>query len=681
MHIGIQFQAPEGFLQFRKGEVYHFLKNDYLRNRVHAVKFEHSMHGSSQVRAHLITVEGNKFEEAADKGLVTVCTKQSKLPPWLSQYEDQGLILSGLDNTRANPVELHASRVGNRLLAFSWMLDEVDEVLSAEDPALEINRRARMCTPKQNESRFRLWLLTYLCFGRDEWVLMPPFKNIGQWDRYRIKGKKFGRPSRANGSGFGHGMTAEISKKCTDGYYKFAELGVTMTKIFREVLREFFGCKTRTAKSGMEEFYHPKGDPFPSYYQFRYQVIKDIGVYQVQKTRYGEVRHRSRLAPVEGSFSEAVANLMEKVEADGYYTNDRPKGYVEGSSLPKLCCVVCRDVLSGELLGIGFSFGKERSTAYRGMLFCMAVPKVFFCALFGIKIEEYEWACQGLSGHLILDRGPGAKPDLIKVIEMRLPIREITPSWSGQSKAGVESSHERETQTEGQPSYRQSDLTPVQMARREILRVVRYNHVADMSGRFQPDGEMAFLPPTPAALWDFYNKRFRNDAQMISIEEAVRTFLTPVKLDLRKDGIWLDEQRYSSQELKESGALAKLARSPETVRAIDGYMLDMCVRHIWIELDGRLLMLDAMLRHRDDEEKLFLSRIECQQFSEARRKVESEFRQHQHAATAKYEQRFEECTGKKWHAGRRIPGKPKRNATARQEEREARHSKSSRQSA
>lgn len=681
MHIGIQFQAPEGFLQFRKGEVYHFLKNDYLRNRVHAVKFEHSMHGSSQVRAHLITVDGNKFEEAADKGLVTACKNQSKLPPWLRQYEDQGLILSGLDNTRANPVELHASRVANRLLTFSWMLDEVDEILSAEDPALEINRRARMCTPKQNESRFRLWLLTYLSFGRNEWVLMPPFRNIGRWDRYRVNGKKFGRPSKAKGAKCGHGMTAEISEKCINGYYKFAGLGITMKQVYRDVQREVFGCKTRAAGSGMEQFYHPKGEPFPSYYQFRYQVIKDIGIDQVQKTLYGEVRHRSRLAPVEGPFSEAVANLMEKVEADGYYTNDRPKGYIEGSSLPPLCCVVGRDVLSGALLGIGFSFGKESATAYRGMLFCMSVPKDFFCALFGIKLEIGEWSCLGLPGYLILDRGPGAKRDLIKIIEKRLPIREITPSWSPQSKANIESSHEREIQTEGQPSFKQSDLTPVQMARREILRVVRYNHVADMSGRFQPDGEMAFLPPTAAALWDFYSKRFRNDAHTISIEEAVRTFLTPVKLNLKKDGVWLDEQRYSSKELKESGALAKLARSPETVRAIDGYMLDMCVRHIWIELDGRLLMLDAMLRHRDDEEKLFLSRMECQQFSEARRKVKSEFREHQHAATAKFEQRFEECTGKKWHAGRRVTGRPRKNAVARQEEKEARHSKSSRQSA
>lgn len=671
MHIGIQFHAPEGFLQFRKGETYHFLKNDFSRNRVHAVRFQYA-EGSSQIKADLITVDGDKFEEAADKGIIEVSKKQSKLPPWLIEYEERGLNLSGLDNSRTHPVKLHASRVEDRLLAFSWMLGEVDEILSAEDPVLEINRRARMRTPKQNESRFRLWLLTYLCFGHNEWVLMPPFRNIGRWDRYRFKGKKFGRPSIAHGAGYGHGMTAETSEKCIKGYYQIAKLGVPMTRVYRKVLKKVFGCKTRTARSGMEQFYHPKGEPFPSYYQFRYQVIKDIGIDQVQRTLYGEVRHRNRLAQSEGPFSEAVANLMEKVEADGYYTNDRPKGYVEGSSLPSLSCVIGRDILSGALLGIGFSFGKERSTAYRGMLFSMAVPKDFFCALFGIKLKEGEWACQGLPGHLILDRGPGAKRDLIKDIELRMPIREITPSWYAQSKANVESSHEREVQIEGQPSYKQSDLTPVQMARREILRVVKFNHVADMSGRFQPDGEMAFLPPTAAALWDFYSKRFRNDAHLIGIEDAVRAFLTPVKLDLKKDGVWQDEQRYSSRELKECGALAKLARSPETVIAVDGYILDMCVRHIWVELDGRLLLLDAMLRHRDDEERLFLSRTECQQFSEARRKVESEFREHQQAAASKFEERFEECTGKKWHAGRRTSGKPKRNAVARQEEKEAR---------
>lgn len=678
MHIGIQFHAPQGFLQFKQGEIYHFLKNDRARNKVHAVYFQHAANGESMPKVHLITVEGHRFEEAAYKGAIQVSKMQSRLPPWLREYEDAGLDLATLDNARSNPVRLHASRVADRLLTFSWVIEEVDVILSAENPMLEINRRARQCIPRQNESRFRLWLLTYLCFGRNQWVLMPPFNNIGRWDRYRFKGKKYGRPSIANGSGYGHAMTRDMAEKCISGYYKHSGLGISMRRVYREVMNREFECRTAKFKSGMEHFIQPRGEPFPSYNQFRYQVLKDVGVNEVQLTLYGEVRHRSRLAPSEGSFAESVANLMEKVEADGYYTIERPKGYVEGSSLPPLCCVTSRDVLSGALLGIGFSFGKERATAYRMMLFCMAVPKDFFCALFNIALKKDAWKCQGLPGHLIPDRGPGAKRDLIKDIEKRMPIREMTPSWSAQSKASEESSHAREIKIEGQPTYIQSDLTPVQMARREIIRVVQNNNAADASGRFQPDGDMAFLPPTAAALWDYYDQRFRNDAQQISIEDAVRTFLTPTEFELKKDGVWLDEQCYTSAELKESGALAKLARSPKTVTKIHGYMLDMCVRHVWVEIDGRLLMLNARQRHRDDEEKLYLSYLEMQQWSEARRKVESEFREHQHAAAMKYEQLFEESTGKKWYAGRRISGKPKKNAMARQEERDARQQTSAR---
>ncbi len=681
MHIGVQFHAPQGFQQFRQGEVYHFLKNDLKKNKVHTVFFEYNDKSNSGPMAHLITVEGDEFELASASGAIQLSKKQSILPPWLREYEDEGFDLAILDNSRSKPIKLHAARTTDRLLQITGALGEIDEILSADNPVLEINRRARRCKPKQNETRFRLWLLTYLCFGRNQWALTPAYNNVGRWDRHRFKGKKYGRPNHAHGPGYGHAMTPELGEKCLLGYYKYAGLGITMRRIYREAMNAVFKCKTRANQAGQEHFYHPRGEAFPSYYQFRYRILKDLGIEKVQRSLYGEVRHRSRLVHSEGSFAESVANLLEKVEADGYYTNDRPKGYIDGSSLPPLCCVTSRDVLSGTILGIGFAFGKEQANAYRMMQFCMAVPKDFFCALFGISLKFEEWPCQGLSSHMIMDRGPGAKRDLIQDRQRRLPIREITPSWAAQSKAMVESSHERETQTEGQPHYRQSELTPVQMARREILRAVKFNHVADMSGRFQPDGGMAYLPPTPIALWNYYSARFRTDAQMISIEDAVRTFLTPVTFDLRKDGVWLGEQRYVSAELKESGVLSKLARSSQTATKINGYMLDMCVRHVWVELDGRLLMLDAKLRHRDDEEKLFISYAECQQWSEARRKVASAFREHQHAAALKYEQRFEDCVGKKWHAGRRTSGKPKRNAAARREEMEARQGAPARRTA
>ena len=179
-------------------------------------------------------------------------------------------------------------------------------------------------------------------------------------------------------------MSPELIEKCIKSYLKRAKLGKHMTKIYEEAMIGDFGCRVVTNSSGMKAYCHPKGEPFPTYWQFRYRVHLEIGVDAVLKTLYGMARHRNRIASSRGRYSEEVANLMERIEADGYYIKERPKGYVDGTTLPPMCVVVSRDVLSGKKLGIGFSFGAERATAYRMMLFCMAVPKDYFCRLFGV---------------------------------------------------------------------------------------------------------------------------------------------------------------------------------------------------------------------------------------------------------------------------------------------------------
>jgi hypothetical protein len=372
---------------------------------------------------------------------------------------------------------------------------------------------------------------------------------------------------------------------------------------------------------------------------------------------------------------------MERIEADAYYTKEIPKGYIEGTNLQPLSVVVSRDLLSGLKLGIGFSFGKEHSTAYRMMLFCMAVPKDYFCKLFGITYIPGEWANEGLPGHFGIDRGPGARKNLIEDLSNRFPIREIVPSWSGQSKATIESSHPRDVKTEGQPTFLKSDFTPVELAKREIMRLMRFNNTTDMEARLDPDSELAHVVPSPTGIWNHYDRLFRNDAQPMRIEEATRTFLTPMEFSLRDDGVWLDQRKFDSNELRTSGILDRMARSGETGIKINGYILDMCIRHIWVEVDNRILLLEAQLRMRGDEETLFMSLEELNQWNENRRKISSAFKVHQHAASSEYIRRFEEDTGKNWDSATHRAGKPRRDATSKQEENEARQTTSNRKSA
>lgn len=664
MKIGTQIVSPFGLQQMVQGQPYHFLKSHAASGRVFLVLFE----GVENItpRAHIFSINRFTFEDAVIDGLIVPEPVQALLPPWLEQLD--GVDLAMIDTCRPNAKYTHRSRVENRILLIATAIRDLDAILSTEDPTSEINRYARQCTPKQNETRFRTWLLTYLCFGRNQWVLLPPFHRIGHWDRLNNSGNKLGRHSISHGPGYGYSCDAEMIEKIIKGYLKYSDNGVKLTSIYDQTMTNIFKCKVITTNNGMKKLIQPEGIPFPSFYQFYYRVHKEFGIESVQKTLYGEVRHRAKLAASKGRFSEAVANLMERIEADGYYTKDRPVGYLEGSSLPSICVVRCRDLLSGMILGIGFSLDKERSTAYRMMLFSMAVPKDYFCSLFAVDIDVATWPSEGLPPYFGVDRGPGAKSDLIADFEKRFPIRELAPSNSGQSKATVESSHPRSTKLEGEPNYIQSNLTPIEMARREIYRVKNYNESADMSDRIGPDPELAYLPPNPISIWNYYDARYRTDAQPMSIDDAVRTFLTPIELVVKKNGVWLNEQRYDSTELRATGLLDKVARSLSI--KLSGYMLDMCVRHIWLDLEGRLLQLDAKLRIRDDDEKLYVSFAELQQWSEARRSVKSEFREHQRAANADYLQKFEEATDKSLFSPQRKSGRPKRNASAEQEARQ-----------
>jgi len=668
MKVGTKIFAPEGWASLPKGLEIHFLKNNHQNGRVLLVHFLVKEKGPAN--ATLVSMSRIKFEEGVTLNKIIPCAKQSTLPPWLEELE--GLDLSLIDTYRTKDAKTsHHDRVNERYLFIAPTVNDFEEVMNSEDPQKEINSRARLCSTPQNESRFRLWLLTYLCFGRDIWTLLPPFHKSGNWDRMQYPDRKFGAPSKAFGNNYGNGKSADLAKKCIDSYLKRADLGTNMTKIYRQAMAYDFNCISVTQENGMSIYVSTDGSPFPTYDQFRYQVYKEIGKRTVQKKLYGEVRYRTRIAASKGRFSEEIANLMERVEADGYYLQEKPIGYIEKTTLPPLCVVTARDGLCGSLLGIGFSFDKERSTAYRMMLFSMAVPKVYFCNLFGLQISPDEWMNEGLPAHFAIDRGPGARKDLIEDLEKRFPIQDMAPSWSGQSKANIESSHPRDIKLEGQPTYINSNLNPIELARREIMRLITFNKSANMEDRIDPDSELAYVVPSPNGLWQFYSRLYRNDAQPMSIEDAVRCFLTPVEFTVKEDGVYLKSRKFCCEALRETG-LFDIAG----ITKVKGYMLDMCVRYVWIEFKGRLIETPAMLKIRGDEETLYMSIADLEQWDEQRKKISSAFRIHIQATNSEMMRRFKFATGKEFNPGRRFPGKPKKNALSDNESSEVLHSAS-----
>lgn len=662
MLIGTRLVAPKGFGALPKDVPYHFLVNSAWCERVLLVRFSGA--GKEKASAQLISLRRAEFEDAILQKIIVPTEKQPMLPPWLESLEEENLALRDAQRTKAKV--LHSERIDRRLMHIANALDNKEEIFASSDVERSLNGYARQANPPQNESRFRLWFFTYLCFGGNYWSLFPPSHNAGRWDRKLLAPKKMGAPSKAYGKRYGYGMSANMATRCVTSYTNLVALGRSMKDIYEEAMRLEFGCVAIELPSGMMAYTHPQGEEFPTPRQYRYEIEKFVGTEIVQKNRYGSARHRNRLAPSKGNYSADVCNLVEKIEADGYFPAERPKGYLEGSVLEPLCVVTSRDLLSGLKVGIGFSFGAERMSAYRMMLFSMSVPKDYFCRLWGITLKPGRWPSQGLPPHFKIDRGSGSSLNLVDE-NARPEIRHLVESWSGQSKATIESSHPREVNFAGEPTYVESDYTPIGLCRREIFRLIKFNHTANMSERMEIDPELALVPPTAHALWNHYDARFRNSATPISIDDAVRAFLTPVRVKARKDGVHLDGRRYDSPALRQSDLLDRIARGGSDTIPLQGYMMDLCIRHVWVEVGRELLLLDAQLKIREDEELLFLSFKELGQWNEARSKVASAFYVHQSAATSAWIGEFESQTGLKWQEGKRRYGKPNKSPSAKQE--------------
>lgn len=552
-------------------------------------------------------------------------------------------------------------RANNRALVIKPLLDRIEEVLASDDPDNEVARHARACKPAQNESRFKLWFYTAVCFGRECVKLTPAYGNCGRYERKATnESKKVGRQSKLKGGHHGYRATPEMIHDIERGYQMFAKLGVSLRKAYSLVMTKIFGCRTRPSsrlrKNGyVVEYYHPDGKAFPSPNQFRYYVYRTFGVEQVQINRWGETRQRTRKAPSVGKFTEAVRNLLERVEADGFTACVHPRGILGDWTMPKLYVIRGRDVLSGEIVGIGFALGSETEAAYRMMLFSMAIDKATFCRLFGVPYRKGTWSTEGLPLSYITDRGPGAKRFSLEEIKKIIPLHELAPSYEGQSKATVESSHPRETKIEGAPTYLQSSLNTIKLIRAEIRRVMHDNVHTNVSGRLTPEMEATKVLPTPQGIWEFMEKRGRTDAYRISFEDAVRFFLTPIDVTLKEDGAWLEYQRYDSAALRKNGILNRIkATGQATIR---GYMLNLCIRYIWIEIDDEIIEVAAKLPISDDETQLYLSMIERGMLDEIRKETLSEFDLSRYALQSEYLQETETLLGFMPDAGKRRKGR------------------------
>lgn len=669
MHLADQLCAPHGFEGLVAGITYHLMMNDAHRNRVFFVTFnapcaepaeEMLCAAPTAPKAAQAFLRRDRFEEALKSGLIRPSPLQRDLPPWFGDITKAELIEHDRHARLKGPS--HDDRIDARLSHLSQAIEQVKKILGADDPAVALNKLARACTPAQNESRFRLSFFAYIAFGRERLALHYNIERIGIWDR-QAHDKKFGRESEL-GAWHGHSSCDDdLQQTCRDGYAEFATPSASMRWIYRQTMVKLFGCKSVTAPDGRMTFIHPDGNAFPTLGQFEYRIRQSFDLETRQLLKCGRERVRSRLSESRGSFTDSIAYAMETLQSDGYFVEDVSQGYLEGSHLPRLCTVRIVCVGTGVIVGVGFSLKGEAAEAYRMAKFCMAVDKVWFCSLFGVKITEDEWPSVGLPLHDITDRGPGATLGGDTHEAKLLPIiNELTPAHSGQSKANVETRHPKGVKLEGEPRVRITRQTLPQLAAREIWRAIESNKTTDVISRMSPNALAAGVLATPIGFWNYLTQLGRTMAYRIPREQAIRGYLKKIDLTVDDGAVFFLGFRYWSKALHDSEILTRGGRTAQ------GYAFPMCVRHIFLDTPAGLLTVDATFGIQTADGELFLSVAELEQLAELRSRERAALAIHREAAKADVAERFEAQTGTPYEPVQPRPGRAKRSSNTSLEE-------------
>jgi len=660
MGIGLQFESPEGYGSFRKGVRYYF-GGDRSDGSVLMVWFAHQ--GRSW-RVHLLMPSRSDFEAAltANPPKLRRASVQHHLPPWLAANE--GMNFDDLEDRRySSKKKTYREQVESRLFKITPALEHATEILDAKNPLKEIARTVAQCERPKSEHphRLQVWFFAYFLHGQDLWALkQPTLAYTGTWSRSSDahRNTKFGRPS-LEGNCYGW-PSAPMQDQILKSFLRLCSEGTPMTTIHRRALLEDFDC-VPVVLNDVHTYVQPQNKAFPSYGQFRSVVVRELGIDQVQTALYGAPRMRLKAVVEEGNYTEQYANILEGFEVDAFYT-ERPTSIFSSEPSEKLSVARGVCVTTGAVVGIGFALGSETGEAYRSMLFCMAAPKDYIAWLYGIPADKLNWPMQGMPSNFISDRGPAGQKNLAERCERLFPIKTIVGSYSGQSKASVEASHPRDRKLEGGPSYLQSDLNVIEMVKREVFRAASDNHSSNITLRlsdqaihdFRKQGRVA----TPHHYWQYLEALSRTCAYQISLEQAIRAFWIPFELTVNRYGIVYRSGHFSSAEFRASGIHKKLKLATDA--KIKCYRLNLVLRCLWAEVDGRLIQVERIRTSRVDQQDLIVPDLELAKTQRERAALASDTRVSVGAASGKAESDFAAATGKGWHQGKRRLGKPKR---------------------
>jgi hypothetical protein len=663
MKVGTQCIAEAGWATLQKGLRYSFLKNDLYAGFATFVLFTTQTEGR---RVHIVRLTNDLFAQGIDERRILPAPTQLTLPPWLSTVE--GANLEMIDEDRQEVVETNFSRCEHRFGFIRDLVPRLNEILAAKNPFSIINEHAKQCIPAQNRTRLAEWFFAYVCFETQTKVLYPEYPNTGTYDKTlpKFNTAHFGRVSVDKGAHHGYPsamFTEEIRDYLVPKIENNELTGKTKHSIYEDAVKDHWGARGRMDKEGRFELYHPEGKPFPmSEGTFWYRAHQAIGRGKIDLGIYGQYRLRNQAAS-KGSYSEEVSNFLAEMEVDGYYRKERPRVAVGEGPSHRLCVVRGICVGTKYRVGIGFSFENETHKAYRSMLFSAAIPREKLYQLWGLTPEAtLPWLYYGLSAHLIADRGGAPVAAIINELQSLFPVRELTESYSGQSKPNVESSNPKTLDLKGPPTYTVSDKNVSELIQREICRTAMENHTNSVINKIIGPRAEEKLFCSPHALVQYLDRLGLTDAQQISFDTAVRTFLEPVCYELREGAFWFQTRSYSSRDIERTQIYDELASGQRI--EIRGYQYEMNLNFAWVEVKGRLYELTQKLPVRLGEAERMATVEQIRHEAEYQRLLRSQHPKSATAAEVEAKTRFEECTGLSWGDTERKAGKPKISAAS-----------------
>lgn len=661
MKFGTQLVASRPFDSFVQGRRYYFAGVGRNDNAMLAF-FTRGKHGR---RVWLINLERAKLQEllAGPQPALMPLNPQPSLPEWLAEQE--GIDWDHVEARRkAENKVTYRDQVDRTLFQLGEALNNETEILLSDNPLQELSRYSRECSERVHPHRFQVNFFAYVLHGREIWALKHAIGEKGKWDRADEKHgeMKFGRPSGDPENCF-NAPSWKAKNDIVRSFLDRCDVGKTMASLHSDYHVQDLKCNVTKSKSGSLVFINPSGGPVYSYGTYRSVIVSELGLDAVQKTLYGEARVRAKKAADEGNFTAQYSTLMGGFETDLYYESDRPKAMFSDGPAEPLAVAVGLDGKTSGFAGLGFALGSETQEAYRSMLFFAVAPNSYLAKIYGVPVEHLDdWVVKGLPASLKSDRGPGGHQSLVDDLKYKFKLKSITPSWSGQSKAQVETTHPKSPKIEGEPSFVQSDLSVPQMMKRAIYRARAHNRGSDISARLSDQEILDFrelnLATTPDNYWTYCDERLMTSARDMPLEAAVRAFWTPIKFRVDSEGVRHRHRHFNSAQFKKAGLHERLARTPSI--ELHGYCLSTVFRSVWVEVEGKLIEVEATTRVQIDGEDQMIPLSEVEEVAAARRQLGSVTRRNAQAAAAEARIDFHTATGKNWSDAKRKRGKPKR---------------------